>query len=107
MDEVGSYPALDWFEPNIRYCDAQRVYAMARDLFLQYRCLKSITPLTEWGFYMVFVAQSEECLIVIQEVVGSKPTIHPNNAHIVQWIEHSATNRGIGVRISLRVQMPL
>ena len=33
---------------------------------------------------MVFVAQSEECLIVIQEVVGSKPTIHPNNAHIVQ-----------------------
>ena len=26
---------------------------------------------------MVFVAQSEECQIVILEVVGSKPTIHP------------------------------
>ena len=50
MDEVGSYPALDWFEPNIRYCDAQSVYALARDSFLQSRCLKSISPLTEWGF---------------------------------------------------------
>ena len=64
----------------------------------------SRSPHLRSGVYMVFVAQSEECLIVIQEVVGSKPTIHPINAHIVQWIEHSATNRGIGVRISLRVQ---
>ena len=37
---------------------------------------------------MVFVAQSEECLIVIQEVVGSKPTIHP-------ICPHSSTDRTI------------
>lgn len=71
-----------------------------------------------------------------QEVVGSNLTIHPTNAsvvelvvmavleaaaercegsspsrgtiaHIVQWIERSATNREIGVRVTLRVQMPL
>ena len=71
-----------------------------------------------------------------QEVVGSNLTIHPILAlvlelvvmavleaaaercegsspsrgtitFIVQWIERSATNREIGVRVTLRVQMPL
>ena len=36
--------------------------------------------------YMVFVAQSEECQIVILEVVGSKPTIHPINAPVVKLV---------------------
>ena len=37
---------------------------------------------------------------------GSIPA-RGTTAHIVQWIERSATNREIGVRVTLRVQMPL
>ena len=49
MKEIGSYPILGWFEPNIRD-------------------------------NMVYVAQLVECLIVVQEAVGSTPIIHTNSS---------------------------
>ena len=32
------------------------------------------------GVYMVYVAQLAECLIVVQEVMGSTPIIHTNSS---------------------------
>ena len=39
--------------------------------------VNEITSLLGKEFNMVIVAHSEERLIVIQQVVGSKPTFHP------------------------------
>ena len=46
----GSYPGCHWVRYPLSVRDAQSVYALARDLFSQRRCLKSTSPLTEWGF---------------------------------------------------------
>lgn len=35
---------------------------------------------------MVYIAQLVECLIVVQEVMGSKPIIHTKNAWVVELV---------------------
>ena len=46
---------------------------------------------------MVYVAQLVECLIVVQEVVGSTPIIHTKTyTSVAQLVEHRIPNSGVG-----------